>query len=170
MECNYHIVTGQTQAAKTILYAVRRAGLELADLVVEPFASAAAVLSEPEMEAGVALVDIGGGTTDICIFEDGSIRHTAIIPIGGDRITKDIQEAFGILREQAEIVKLTQGSCYPTEKMKTDSVLKKMEWLLEKENIDQIRKGITFLPVYSAPAGTDDSAGTIQDSVDKERV
>jgi cell division protein FtsA len=103
--------------------AVRRAGLEVADLVVEPFASAAAVLSEPEIEAGVALVDIGGGTTDICLFEDGFIRHTAIISIGGDRITKDIQEAFGIMKEQAEIVKVNYGSCYPTESMKNEVVV-----------------------------------------------
>lgn len=123
VECNYHIITGQTAAARHIIMAVRRAGLEVADLIVEPFASAAAVLSEAEMEAGVALVDIGGGTTDMCIFEDGFIRHTAIIPIGGDRITKDIQEAFGILKEQAEIVKVNYGSCYPTEGMKNDVVV-----------------------------------------------
>jgi cell division protein FtsA len=123
VECNFHIVTGGTQAARHIIMAVRRAGLEVADLIVEPFASAAAVLSEPEMEAGVALVDIGGGTTDICIFENGFIRHTAIIPIGGDRITKDIQEAFGIMKEQAEIVKINYGSCYPTESMKNEVVV-----------------------------------------------
>ncbi len=123
VECNYHIVTGQTQAARHILMAVKRAGLEVADLIVEPYASAAAVISEAEREAGVALVDIGGGTTDICIFEDGFIRHTAIIPIGGDRITKDIQEAFGIMKEQAEIVKVNYGSCYPTDSMKNEVVV-----------------------------------------------
>jgi len=123
VECNYHIITGETSAAKTIFMAVRRAGLEVADLIVEPVASAAAVLSEPEMEAGVALVDIGGGTTDVCIFEDGFIRHTAIIPIAGDRITKDLQEAFGILKDQAEVVKTHYGSCYPTEAMKNEVVV-----------------------------------------------
>ncbi|MBU3745617.1 MAG: cell division protein FtsA [Sediminibacterium sp.] len=111
VECNYHIITGETHAAKTIIMAVRKAGLEIADLVVEPVASAAAVLSEPEMEAGVALVDIGGCTTDICIFDDGAIRHTAIIPIGGDRITKDLQEAFSILKDQGEFVKVNDGAC-----------------------------------------------------------
>jgi cell division protein FtsA len=75
------------------------------------------------MDAGVALIDIGGGTTDICVFEDGSIRHTAIISIGGDRITKDLKEAFGILPEQAEIVKVNYGSCYPTESMKNEVVV-----------------------------------------------
>ena len=123
VECNYHIVTGQTTAAKHILMAVKRAGLEVADLIVEPFASASAVLSDAEMEAGVALIDIGGGTTDMCIFEDGFIRHTAIISIGGDRITKDLQEAFGILKEQAETVKVMYGSCYPTENMKNEVVV-----------------------------------------------
>lgn len=118
IECNYHIVTGHAQAARHIFMAVHRAGLEVADLVVEPLASAAAVISEPEMEAGVALVDIGGGTTDVCIFEDGFIRHTASIPIGGDRITKDIQEAFGILKAQAEEIKVEYGKCYPSEELR----------------------------------------------------
>jgi cell division protein FtsA len=81
------------------------------------------VLSQAEIDAGVALIDIGGGTTDICVFEDGSIRHTAIISIGGDRITKDLKEAFGILPEQAEIVKVNYGSCYPTESMKNEVVV-----------------------------------------------
>jgi cell division protein FtsA len=123
VECNYHIITGQTAAARHIFEAVKRAGLEVADLIVEPYASASAVLSQAEMDAGVALVDIGGGTTDICVFEDGSIRHTAIISIGGDRITKDLKEAFGILPEQAEIVKVNYGSCYPTESMKNEVVV-----------------------------------------------
>ena len=91
--------------------------------MVEPVASARAVLSTPELEAGVALVDIGGGTTDICIFENGYISHTAIIPIGGDRITRDLQEAWGILKEQAEDVKVKYGSCYPTESMKNEVVV-----------------------------------------------
>lgn len=123
VECNYHIVTGHAQAAKHIYMAVRRAGLEVVDLIVEPFASAAAVLSEAEIEAGVALVDIGGGTTDVCIFEDGAVRHTAIIDIGGDRITRDLQEAFGILQEQAEIVKVHYGSCYPIDAQKNEVVV-----------------------------------------------
>lgn len=122
IECNYHIITGHVQAARHIFMAVKRAGLEVADLIVEPLASAAAVLSQEEMEAGVALVDIGGGTTDICVFEDGFIRHTASIPVGGDRITKDLQEAFGILKDQAEVVKVNYGSCYPTETMRNQII------------------------------------------------
>jgi cell division protein FtsA len=123
VECNYHIVTGQSLAARHIYKAVRRAELEVVDLVVEPFASAAAVLSAEEMEAGVALVDIGGGTTDLCIFEGGIVRHTAIVDIGGDRVTKDMQEAFGILGEQAEYVKINHGSCYPIESQKNEVVV-----------------------------------------------
>jgi cell division protein FtsA len=123
VECNYHIISGEIQSAKVIGKAVQSATLSVADLVVEPVASATAVLSEAEMEAGVALVDIGGGTTDICIFENGYIAHTAIIPIGGDRITRDLQEAFGILKEQAEEVKVKYGSCYPTDNMKNEVVV-----------------------------------------------
>ena len=95
----------------------------MADLIVEPVASATAVLSQEEMEAGVVLVDIGGGTTDICIFENGFISHTAIIPIGGDRITMDLQEAFGILKSKAEEVEVMYGSCFPTDKMKNEVVV-----------------------------------------------
>lgn len=123
VECNYHIITGETAAARTIARTVNRAGLNMAELVVEPVASAAAVLSNEEMEAGIALVDIGGGTTDVCIFHKGYICHTAVIPIGGERITKDIQEAFGILKSQAEEVKIKCGSCYPVEKMKNEIIV-----------------------------------------------
>lgn len=123
IECNYHIITGETSRAKIIGRAVKNAHLEVADLIVEPVASATAVLSQDEMEAGVVLVDIGGGTTDICIFENGFISHTAIIPIGGDRITMDLQEAFGILKSQAEEVKVMYGSCFPTEQMKNEVVV-----------------------------------------------
>jgi cell division protein FtsA len=123
VECNYHIITGETSRAKIIGRAVKNAQLEVADLIVEPVASATAVLSQDEMEAGVVLVDIGGGTTDICIFENGFISHTAIIPIGGDRITMDLQEAFGILKIQAEEVKVLYGSCFPTEQMKNEVVV-----------------------------------------------
>ena len=123
VECNYHIVTGQHLAAKTIYKAVRAAGLDVADLIVEPFASASAVLSKEEMEAGVVLVDIGGGTTDLCIFEGGVVRHTAVIDIGGDKVTEDVQKAFGILNYQAEFVKVHHGSCYPVESEKNEVIV-----------------------------------------------
>jgi len=91
LEANFHIIIGQTAAAKNIYKCVRKADLEVVDLILEPIASAEAVLAEDEKEAGVALVDIGGGTTDIAIFQDGIIRHTAVIPFGGDIITEDIK-------------------------------------------------------------------------------
>ncbi|MCD4737196.1 MAG: cell division protein FtsA [Bacteroidales bacterium] len=92
LEANFHIIIGQTTAAKNIYKCVTKAGLEVVDLILEPIASAEAVLSEEEKEAGVALVDIGGGTNDIAIFQDGIIRYTAVIPFGRDEITADVME------------------------------------------------------------------------------
>ncbi|GIV34248.1 MAG: cell division protein FtsA [Chitinophagales bacterium] len=112
LEANFHIITGQITAAQNIIRCVERAGFEVADLILEPLASAAAVLSEEEKEAGVALVDIGGGTTDIAIFQDGIIRHTAVIPFAGNVITEDIREGCLIMREQAEMLKIQHGSAY----------------------------------------------------------
>ncbi len=110
LEANFHMITGQITAAKNIQKCVNRASVEVADLVLEPLASAEAVLSPEELEAGVALVDIGGGTTDIAIFQDGIIRHTAVIPFGGDIVTEDIKEGCMIMRNQAELLKKEFGS------------------------------------------------------------
>ncbi len=110
LEANFHVIIGQTAAAKNILKCVERAGLHMADLVLEPIASAEAVLSQEEKEAGVVLVDIGGGTTDIAIFHDNIIRHTAVIPFGGDIITEDIREGCSIIKRHAEEVKVKFGS------------------------------------------------------------
>lgn len=109
LECKYHIVTGRVSAAKTIQKCVENAELQATDIVVEPIASAQAVLSAEELEAGIAILDIGGGTTDLAIFHDGKIRHTAVIPFGGEIITADIAEAFGILPKQAEMIKVKHG-------------------------------------------------------------
>lgn len=113
LEANFHIITGHITAAQNINRCVQKAGLQVMDLILEPLASASAVLSEEEKEAGVALVDIGGGTTDIAIFHDKIIRHTAVIPLGGNIITEDIREAFGLMRNQSEILKIKHGSAYP---------------------------------------------------------
>ena len=110
LEANFHIITGQISAAQNIKKCVQKAGLNMVDMILEPLASAAAVLSEEEKEAGVALVDIGGGTTDIAIFQDGIIRHTYVIPFGGNVITDDIKEGCLVMRNQAEILKLRFGS------------------------------------------------------------
>lgn len=110
LEANFHIITGQIAAAKNIFKCVSKAGLEVAELILEPLASSSAVLSEEEKEAGVALVDIGGGTTDIAIFQDGIIRHTAVIPFGGNVITEDIKEGCTIMHRQAELLKTKFGA------------------------------------------------------------
>lgn len=115
LEANFHIIIGQIAAAKNIYKCIVKAGLEMADLILEPMASAQAVLSEEEKEAGVALVDIGGGTTDIAIFQDSIIRHTAVIPFGGDIVTEDVKEGCSIIRRHAEELKVKFGSALAAE-------------------------------------------------------
>jgi len=115
LEANFHIITGQVNASKNIYRCVEKAGLKVANMTLEPIASASAVLSKEEKEAGVALVDIGGGTTDITIFKDGIIRHTAVIPFGGNVVTTDIQEGCQVMRDQAEKLKVKFGSAVADE-------------------------------------------------------
>jgi len=115
LEANFHIITGQVAAAKNIEKCVKKAGLEISSMILEPLASAEAVLSSEEKEAGVALVDIGGGTTDIAIFQDDIIRHTAVIPLGGNVITDDVKEGCSIIRSQAEELKKRFGSALASE-------------------------------------------------------
>jgi cell division protein FtsA len=115
LEANFHIIVGQTAAAKNIYRCVRRAGLEVVDLILEPIASAESVLSEDEKEAGVVLVDIGGGTSDIAIFHENVIRHTAVVPLGGNIITEDIKEGCSIVKKNAEELKVKFGSALAVE-------------------------------------------------------
>ena len=115
LEANFHVITAQVGAVKNIIKCVERAGLKARDLVLEPFASAVAVLDEDELREGVALVDIGGGTTDVAIFLGNIIRHTAVIPFGGNVITKDIKGGLEILENQAELLKIKFGSAMYTE-------------------------------------------------------
>lgn len=115
LDANFHIIIGQTAAAKNIYKCVRRAGLEVVELILEPIASTEAVLSEEEKEAGVVLVDIGGGTSDIAIFHEGIIRHTAVIPLGGEIITDDIKEGCSIIKKHAEELKVKFGSALASE-------------------------------------------------------
>ncbi|MBT5353984.1 MAG: cell division protein FtsA [Flavobacteriales bacterium] len=110
IEANFHIITAKSAAVKNIIRCVTKAGLKPRDLILEPFASAEAVLDNDELQEGVCLVDIGGGTTDIAIFLDGIIRHTAVIPFGGNVITKDIKQGIQILEKQAEMLKIKFGS------------------------------------------------------------
>ena len=122
LEANCHIITGQITAAKNIYKCVRRAELETAGLFLEPLASSAAVLTEEETEAGVVLVDIGGGTTDIAIFQDKVIRHTAVIPYGGNVITEDIRSGCSIIRKHAELLKTKFGSAVASENLESEIV------------------------------------------------
>ncbi|MBN1953243.1 MAG: cell division protein FtsA [Bacteroidales bacterium] len=110
LEGNFHIVIGQIDSAKNIEKCVNRVGLRVEQLILEPLASSASVLTDDEKEAGVALVDIGGGTTDVAVFYDDSIRHTAVIPFGGNVITRDIKEGCKILGRHAEALKTQFGS------------------------------------------------------------
>lgn len=110
LEANFHIITGMTHAAKNIYKCVTKAGLEVDELILEPLASSDAVLNDDELEAGVALVDIGGGTTDIAIFHDKILRHTAVIPFGGSIVTEDVKEGCSIIRKHAEDLKVKFGS------------------------------------------------------------
>ena len=115
LEANFHIITGQTMAAKNIFKCIKKANLEVESLLLEPLASAEAVQSDEEKESGVVLVDIGGGTTAIAIFQDGIIRHTAVIPFGGDIITEDIKEGCTIIKKHAEDLKVKFGSALASE-------------------------------------------------------
>lgn len=115
LEANFHIITGHIAAAKNIKKCVDKAELEVDEMILEPLASSEAVLSEEEKEAGVVLVDIGGGTTDIAIFQDGIIRHTAVIPFGGNVITEDIKEGCTIMKSHAEKLKVKFGSALASE-------------------------------------------------------
>ncbi|MBN8685173.1 MAG: cell division protein FtsA [Chitinophagales bacterium] len=115
VEANFHIITGQITAVNNIFRCIEKAGLKVGDLTLEPIASADSTLFEEEKHAGVALVDIGGGTTDITIFHEGIIRHTAVIPFGGNVITADIKEGCTVLQPQAEKLKTKFGSAMSTE-------------------------------------------------------
>lgn len=107
---NFHIVTGDKKAIRNIDRSVEKAGLVTKELVLQPLASAAAVMGAQEMEAGVAIVDIGGGTTDLAIFHEGILKHTAVIPFGGENITLDIKQGLGVLKGHAEQLKVQFGS------------------------------------------------------------
>ncbi len=122
LEANFHIITGQVTAAKNIYKCVEKAGLKVAELILEPLASSEAVLSNEEKEAGIALVDIGGGTTDIAIFQDQIIRHTAVIPFGGNIVTEDIKEGCTIIKSQAELLKVKFGSALANENQENEIV------------------------------------------------
>lgn len=122
LEANFHVIIGQIAAIRNIDRCIKKADLQIDQMILEPLASSASVLSEEEKEAGVALVDIGGGTTDIAIFQDGIIRHTAVIPFGGNVLTEDIRTGCQIMKKQAEQLKQRFGSAIATE-MKDNEIV-----------------------------------------------
>ncbi|SZD71661.1 Cell division protein FtsA [Candidatus Ornithobacterium hominis] len=122
LEANFHVVVGQITSIKNIARCVKSAGLNLAGITLEPIASSSASLSKEEKEAGVALVDIGGGTTDIAVFKDNIIRHTSVIPFGGNVISDDIKIGCSIIEKQAEQLKVKFGSAWPGENKETEIV------------------------------------------------
>ena len=115
MGANFHIITGDKNAIRNINRSVEKAGLQTRDLVLQPLASAAAVMCDQDLEAGVAIVDIGGGTTDLAVFYEGILKHTAVIPFGGENITNDIKTGLGVLKTQAEQMKIQFGSALSDE-------------------------------------------------------
>jgi cell division protein FtsA len=112
---NFHIITGDKNAIRNINRAVEKSKLQTKDLVLQPLASAAAVMGQEDLEAGVAIVDIGGGTTDLAVFYEGILKHTAVIPFGGENITNDIKTGLGVLKTQAEQMKVQFGSALSNE-------------------------------------------------------
>ncbi|QTV06232.1 cell division protein FtsA [Faecalibacter bovis] len=122
LEANFHVVVGQVSSIRNIAHCVKNAGLKLASMSLEPLASASAALSMEEKEAGVALVDIGGGTTDIAVFKDDIIRHTSVIPFGGNVISEDIKTGCSIIGKQAELLKQRFGSAWPNFNKETEIV------------------------------------------------
>lgn len=122
IEANFHVIVGQTSAVKNIIKCIEHAGLEMENMILEPIASAAAVLGEDEKEAGVAIVDIGGGTTDIAVFYDEIIYHTAVIPFGGNVITEDIRQGCSIIKKHAEEIKVKFGSAVASENSEDEVV------------------------------------------------
>jgi len=143
LEVKVHIVTGAVSAAQNIVKCVRRCGLEVNDLILQPLASARAVLSEDEKDLGVALIDIGGGTTDLAVFTQGAIRHTAVIPIAGDQITNDIAMALRTPTADAEAIKLRHGVALrsladPAEMIEVPGIGERPPRLLSRQTLAEV--------------------------------
>ena len=140
LEANFHIITAQVAAVRNIIRCIKKAGLNARELILEPFASAIATLDSDELNEGVALVDIGGGTTDVAIFLEGIIRHTAVIPFGGNIITKDIKTGLSILEKQAELLKVKFGSAMHTSDQ--DNVMVSIPGLRGREPKEKTKKNL----------------------------
>lgn len=123
LEANVHIITSALAAAQTILYCLQEAGIRLEELVLQSLASSLAVLSDDDRELGVALIDLGGGTADIAVFYDGSIRHTAVLGLGGDNVTRDLAHGLRTPLHIAEQIKLEYGCAHPSRLTQTEPIL-----------------------------------------------
>lgn len=122
LEAKVHMVTGAVSAAQNIVKCVQRCGLEVCDIILEQVASSHAVLGDDEKELGVCLIDIGGGTTDLAIFTDGAIQHTAVIPIAGDQVTNDLAIALRTPTQSAETIKINHATCSPIEVLHDEEI------------------------------------------------
>ncbi|PQJ35422.1 cell division protein FtsA [Salinibacter sp. 10B] len=143
LEANVHIITGLVSAAKNIYRCIEKAGFTVADLVLEPLASSFSVLHEDEKEVGVALIDIGGGTTDIAVFEDHTIRHTAVIAVAGNKVTDDIRKGLGVMRDQAEQLKRQFGTALidmadPGEQIEIPGIGGRSEKMIGRDTLAQV--------------------------------
>lgn len=143
LQANVHIITGLVSAAKNIYRCIEKAGFEVADIVLEPLASSFAVLHEDEKEVGVALIDIGGGTTDIAVFEDNTIRHTAVIAVAGNKVTDDIRKGVSVMRDQAEQLKRQFGTALvdfadPSEQIEIPGIAGRPEKTIGRDTLAQV--------------------------------
>ena len=143
LEANFHIITGQITASNNITRCIEKVGLKLSEMTLEPIATAASVLSDEEKEAGIALIDIGGGTTDITIYYEGIIRHTAVIPFGGNAITKDIKEGCNVMQNQAEKLKVKFG-CALADEVFDDKIIT-IPGLKGRENKEISQKNLSLI-------------------------
>ncbi len=143
LEGDFHIITGQVTAAKNLYRCVKKAGIQVSDLILEPIASSDSVLMEEEKEEGTALIDVGGGTTDIAIFKDGIIRHTAVIPLGGAIITEDIKQGCSIMRKQAERLK-TEFGCALADETNENEIIS-IDNIKGREPREISRKNLSYI-------------------------
>jgi cell division protein FtsA len=165
---NFHLITGDKNAIRNINRAVLKSGLHTKDLVLQPLASAAAVMSDIDLEAGVAILDIGGGTSDLAIFYEGIVKHTAVIPFGGENITHDIRMGLGVLKQQAEALKVQFGCAIADEaKANTYITIPGLKGLPAKEismrNLAQIIQArrteiLEFISYHIKQIGLDENA------------
>lgn len=141
LQSYYHVVTAHSPSIKNIHTCVAKAGLDVVDVVLQPLASSFATLSDEEMEAGVCLVDIGGGTTDVAVFYDGVVRHTAVVPLGGRSITEDVRKGCSLMKHHAERIKTQYGCAYLDERVSDDILTISM--IKERDRTDRTKREIS---------------------------